>query len=61
MTNEEFLKQSTESLHANLAQLVEKVDQLTDTVRSHERRWERLRRVLTAALRAGLEDDDSPK
>jgi hypothetical protein len=47
----EFLLHSTESLHATC-------QELHAAVEKHEQRWELLRRVLWAALQAGLRGED---
>jgi len=53
----QFLLQSTESLHASCQELHATVQKQAEIQAKHEERWELVRRVLLAALRAGLNGD----
>ena len=53
----QFLLQSTESLHENVAKLVERTDKLAATSERHEREIQRFRRAMRAALEAWLDED----
>ncbi len=53
----QFLLQSTESLHSNVARLVERVDKLAETSERHERELERFRRAMRAGLEAWLSEN----
>ncbi len=61
----QFLLQSTESLHSTVGELTGTVGELsgsvrelTQTVAKHEKRWELVRRVMIAALQAGIEPEN---
>jgi hypothetical protein len=51
------LSQTVEQLTLDIGALAQKVNALADITARHERRWERVRRVMQAALQAGLGDD----
>jgi hypothetical protein len=55
----QFLLQSTESLHANVARLVERTDKLAETSERHEREIQRFRNAMRAALVAWLEEGEN--
>ena len=54
----EFLLHSTESLHATAPEMTAQIQESKRRWDLHERWWERMRRVLQAALEAALGDED---
>ena len=53
----QFLLQSTESLHENVAKLVETSERHERAIQRHEREQQRFRRAMRAALEAWLAED----
>jgi hypothetical protein len=53
----QFLVESTESLHASCQELHAAMQAMQESIRKHDERWERVRRVVRAALEAGFGDD----
>jgi hypothetical protein len=55
------LVQNAQQQHHDIAQMGQRVDQLTETSERHERETQRFRRAMRAALQAWISEDSEDK
>jgi nitroimidazol reductase NimA-like FMN-containing flavoprotein (pyridoxamine 5'-phosphate oxidase superfamily) len=57
LTSTESLHESCRELHATVQQQADMIKAQAEMIERHEHRWELVRRVMRAALEAGLSDN----